>query len=98
VRAATNYLFQNGMMLTPRVSVAWQHALGIITPTAALAFASTGAGFNTLGVPLARDAALVETGGDLQLSAQAKVGVSYVGQLANSVHDHSVKGNFSWQF
>jgi outer membrane autotransporter protein len=98
VRAATNYLLQNGMMLTPRASVAWQHALGILTPTASLAFASTGAGFNVTGVPLARDAALVEAGGDLQVTAQAKVGIAYTGQLANSVHDHSVKGNFTWQF
>jgi len=43
-------------------------------------------------------AALVEAGGDLQLTAQAKIGVSYAGQLANSAHDHSVKGNFTWRF
>jgi uncharacterized protein with beta-barrel porin domain len=64
-----------------------------VTPTAALSFQSIGAGFNILGVPIARDAALVEAGGDLQLTAQAKIGVSYAGQLANSAHDHSVKGN-----
>ena len=37
-------------------------------------------------------------GGDLQLTAQAKIGVSYAGQLANTAHDHSVKGNFTWRF
>jgi len=46
----------------------------------------------SLGVPIARDAALVEAGGE-----QAKVGVSYAGQLANSAHDHSVKCNFTWR-
>jgi hypothetical protein len=59
-RLATNYLLQNGMALIPRVSVAWQHAFGDVTPTAALSFQSIGAGFNILGVPIARDAALVE--------------------------------------
>jgi len=98
LRAATYYLLQNGMALIPRASVAWQHAFGATTPTAALAFQSTGAGFGIWGVPIARDAALIEAGGDLQLSAQAKVGVSYAGQLANSAHDHSVKGNFTWRF
>jgi fibronectin-binding autotransporter adhesin len=98
LRAATYYLLQNGMALIPRASVAWQHAFGAVTPTAALAFQSTGAGFGIAGVPLARDAALIEAGGDLQLSAQAKVGVAYAGQLANSAHDHSVKGNFTWRF
>ena len=97
-RLATYYLLQNGMALIPRASVAWQHAFGDVTPTAALSFQSIGSGFNTLGVPIARDAALVEAGGDLQLTAQAKVGVSYAGQLANSAHDHSVKGNFTWRF
>src|SRR5258708_37528393 len=92
------YLLQNGMALIPRASVAWQHAFGDVTPTAALSFQSIGAGFNILGVPIARDAALVEAGGDLQLTAQAKIGVSYAGQLANSAHDHSVKGNFTWRF
>jgi outer membrane autotransporter protein len=97
-RMATYYLLQNGMALVPRASVAWQHAFGAITPTAALSFQSTGAGFNIWGVPIARNAALIEAGGDLQLTAQAKVGVSYAGQLATSVHDHSVKGNFTWRF
>src|SRR5215831_6528026 len=49
-----------GMALIPRVSVAWQHAFGDVTPTAALSFQSIGSGFNILGVPIARDAALVE--------------------------------------
>jgi outer membrane autotransporter protein len=98
MRVATYYLLQNGMALIPRASVAWQHAFGDVTPTAALSFQSTGSGFNILGVPIARDTALVEAGGDLQLTAQAKIGVSYAGQLANSAHDHSVKGNFTWRF
>ena len=97
-RVATYYLLQNGMALIPRASVAWQHAFGAVTPTAALAFQSTGAGFGISGVPIARDAALVEAGEDLQLTAQAKVGVVYAGQLANHAHDHSVKGNFTWRF
>jgi hypothetical protein len=37
-RAASYYLLQNGMALIPRASVAWQHAFGAVTPTAALAF------------------------------------------------------------
>ena len=88
----------NGMVLTPRASLAWQHAFGTVTPTAALTFLNTGATFGIWGVPIARDAALVEAGGDLQLSAQTKVGVFYAGQLATNARDHSVKGNFTWRF
>ncbi|MCP1837343.1 uncharacterized protein with beta-barrel porin domain [Bradyrhizobium sp. USDA 4538] len=35
---------------------------------------------------------------DLRITSQASVGISYVGQLADRVQDHSVKGNFSWKF
>jgi outer membrane autotransporter protein len=98
MRAASYYLLQNGMAFIPRASAAWQYAFGKVDPTAALAFVSTGAGFAIAGVPLARDAALVEAGADLQITSQAKIGLSYAGQLAGSIQDHSVKGNFTWRF
>src|SRR5215472_3843739 len=97
-RWASTYLLPNGMMLMPRASLAWQHAFGTVTPSGLLTFQSTGATFGILGLPIARDAALVEAGGDLQLGPQTKVGVAYVGQLANNARDHSVKANFSWRF
>ena len=86
------------MALIPRVSVAWQHAFEDVTPRAALAFESTGAGFAILGVPVARESALVEAGFDVALSAQARLGLSYVGALAERTQDHAAKGNFSWSF
>ena len=98
MRAASYYLLQNGTAFIPRASVAWQHAFGTVDPTAALAFVSIGAAFGIAGVPLARDAALVEAGADLQITSQAKIGFSYAGQLADSIQDHSVKGNFTWRF
>jgi outer membrane autotransporter protein len=98
MRAATYYLLQNGMAFIPRASVAWQHAFSNVDPTAGLAFVSTGAAFAIAGVPLARDAALVEAGADLQITGAAKIGISYAGQIADSIQDHSVKGNFTWRF
>jgi outer membrane autotransporter protein len=97
-RVATSYLLGNGMMLTPRASAAWQHAFEDITPSAALAFQTTGAGFAIAGVPLARDSALVETGLDLRVNPHAKLGLSYSGQLAGHLQDQAVKGNFTWNF
>src|SRR5215831_3686099 len=97
-RWASTYLMPNGMIFMPRASLAWQHAFGTVTPTTALTFQNTGVPFDILGAPIARDAALVEAGGDLQLGPQTKVGVAYVGQLANNARDHSVKANFSWRF
>ena len=50
------------------------------------------------GVPLARDAALVEAGLDLALNRNATIGMSFTGQLASNVQDHAAKGKFSWKF
>jgi outer membrane autotransporter protein len=97
-RWASNYLMANGMMLMPRASLAWQHAFATLTPTTTLTLRNTGAAFGIWGVPIARDAALIEAGGDLQLSAQTKIGIYYAGQLATNAQDHSVKGNFTWRF
>jgi outer membrane autotransporter protein len=97
-RWANNYLMANGTMLMPRASLAWQHAFATLTPTTTLTLRNTGAAFGIWGVPIARDAALIEAGTDLQLSAQTKVGIFYAGQLATNAQDHSVKGNFTWRF
>ncbi|MCC8976781.1 autotransporter outer membrane beta-barrel domain-containing protein, partial [Bradyrhizobium brasilense] len=97
-RIATSFALTNGMQLTPRASVAWQYAFGDVTPTAALAFQGLGTGFTVAGVPLARNAALVEGGLDLRVTPQASIGIAYVGQLADRVQDHSVKASFSWKF
>jgi outer membrane autotransporter protein len=86
------------MMVIPRASLAWQHAVGDVTPGAALAFQSTGAAFAIAGVPLARDAALAEAGLDFKVTPRATLGVSYIGQLATDVQDHAVKGKFAWKF
>jgi outer membrane autotransporter protein len=98
VRAATTWLLANGMALTPRGSLAWQHAFGDVTPAAALAFQSIGTGFTVAGAPIARDAALVSAGADLQVTPRAAVGIGYTGEIAANARDNSVKGFFSWKF
>ncbi len=98
VRFATSMFLGNGMALIPRTTLAWQHVIGDLAPTAALAFQTTGIGFGISGVPLARDSALVESGIDLRISPNAKLGVLYSGELAASARDHAVKGHFTWNF
>ena len=97
-RLKTVFVLPNGMALTPWGSAAWEHAIGTVAPTATLAFANTGAAFTTQSAPLARDAALVQIGADLQVSPQASIGIAYSGQLAANANDQSVKGNFTWRF
>jgi outer membrane autotransporter protein len=97
LRAAAT-MHWDGMILTPHASAAWQHAFDDVTPEAALAFASTGIGFDVTGVPLAQDSALIDAGIDLNLSPTATVGVSYSSQLASDLQDNAVKGRFTWLF
>src|SRR5262245_41478902 len=97
-RAATAVPLANGTVLVPRGTLQWQHAFGDVTPSAALAFQSTGAVFSIAGVPIARDAALVEAGLDWRFSPRAKLGAFYQGELAAHAQTHAVKGAFTWGF
>ncbi|HEY9215205.1 MAG TPA: autotransporter domain-containing protein [Ancylobacter sp.] len=99
LRVATTMELSGGMTLEPHASVAWQYAFGDITPEAQMTFLSApGANFTVAGVPLAENTALVEVGADLNISAQARIGLSYVGQFADSVTVNAVQANLTWRF
>jgi uncharacterized protein with beta-barrel porin domain len=69
-----------------------------VTPTAALAFQSTGAAFSVAGLPIAQNSAVVEGGIDWRITAQIKVGVRYQGELAQHAQTQMAKANFTWNF
>ena len=91
-------LLDNGSTVTPRLSVGWRHAFGDDKPDADLRFVGGGAGFSTEGVPIAKDAAVVEAGLDLSVGASGKLGVGYSGQLSSENRDHGVVVSFSMGF
>ncbi len=97
-RVATSYVLPNGVALAAHASVAWQHAFGDVTPEALLAFQGSTAAFTVAGAPLAPDAALVEVGFESSIALQTTIGISYTGQLAEGLQDHSVKGNLRIKF
>lgn len=84
--------------LTGRGTLGWRHALGDVTPVAALAFQSGSAAFTIAGSPIARDALVAEAGLDLVVARNASLGVSWSGQFADQGHNNTVKGSFSWRF
>lgn len=99
MRVATAMALPGGVTLTPHASAAWQFAFGDLTPTTQLALAALPiVGFTVAGVPLAANTALLEAGLDLHLTAQARIGVSYVGQFADAVSVNAFQANFSWRF
>ncbi|EHR03405.1 autotransporter outer membrane beta-barrel domain-containing protein [Bradyrhizobium sp. WSM471] len=97
-RAATFVPLAHDMTLIPRTTVAWQHAFNNVTPAAVMAFQVAPAPFTIAGVPVARDSLLAEAGFDLAIGRHITVGLSYVGQIGNTVTDHAAKGKFSWAF
>ena len=70
----------------------WRHAFNDVTPAAELAFAG-GTPFTIAGVPIARDALLVEAGLDTAWGANVTVGVAYSGQYAGNASEHGIKGH-----
>lgn len=99
LRTATEMPLANGMVLVPHASAAWQHTFGGVTPAAEMSFTQfSSTSFGVSGVPLATNAALLDAGLDLKLSAQARIGLSYLGQIAGNVTANGVQASFNWQF
>ena len=98
VRTATDVALSDDAVLTPRASIAWQHAYGDVAPTATLAFTSNGAAFTTSALPLARDAALIEAGVALRFNRQLALEVAYLGQFAAGTQDAWLTGRLNLRF
>ncbi|MER9894014.1 autotransporter outer membrane beta-barrel domain-containing protein [Mesorhizobium sp. M0119] len=96
LRASTDVAL-GGMNATARGMVGWRHAFGDVTPVSTFAFAG-GDAFTIAGVPIAQDAALVEAGLDLQMSANATLGLSYSGQFDGGVVDNGAKADLRVKF
>ncbi|WP_162240927.1 autotransporter domain-containing protein [Bradyrhizobium tropiciagri] len=88
----------DGKPLTVRGTFGWRHAFGDVRPETLLAFSGGGTPFTVAGVPIARDALLVEAGLGFNLAHNASVGLIYSGQLARDSHDHTAKGEINWKF
>lgn len=54
--------------------------------------------FTVAGAPIARDAAVIETGLEFDIAPQAKLGLSYTGQFGSGVSDHGAKLDLSVRF
>ncbi|MGE7472611.1 autotransporter outer membrane beta-barrel domain-containing protein [Bosea sp. NPDC003192] len=96
LRAATTTRL-SGMDLTLHGGLGWRHAFGDVDPKTTLAFAGSNP-FAIAGLPIARDAALVEAGLDLGLGPNVSLGASYTAQLAQDAQDHAFKANLAVRF
>lgn len=76
----------------------WRHAYGDTTLESRLRFSDGSDGFTVSGVPIARDAALIEAGADLDFTDDLTVGLSYSGQIAPDSHENAVRADLRLQF
>ena len=96
LRASATFML-GGVGTTARGTLGWRHAFGAVLPLSTNAFAG-GAGFTVAGVPIARDAAVVEAGLDFALSPAATLGLGYTGQIAGGAQQHGFKGSLAVRF
>ncbi|WP_258582599.1 autotransporter outer membrane beta-barrel domain-containing protein [Mesorhizobium sp. AR02] len=96
LRGSTDFAL-GGVNATARGILGWRHAFGDVTPTSTFAFAG-GDAFTIAGVPIARDAAVIEAGIDMKMSPNATLGLSYSGQFGDGSVDNGARANLSVKF
>ncbi|AEV37819.1 protein containing Outer membrane autotransporter barrel domain [Pseudovibrio sp. FO-BEG1] len=76
---------------------AWQHAFGDVTPVANHAFAG-GDDFSVAGIPIARDALLLNLGTSVDLGRNTTLDLAYDGQFGSGFTDQGLKANIAVKF
>jgi outer membrane autotransporter protein len=90
--------FGAGTLLSARGHLGWQHALGDVTPVQALAYSGASAAFEIAGVPVDRNALIVQAGFDLRVSQATTFTLSYAGQQGARASDNAVRGRLDYRF
>lgn len=98
LRAASRIALSETTALTVKGLLGWRHAFGEVAPAMLFSFRDGPLPFSVVGTPVARNALVVEAGLDLDLGANATLGVSYGGQLSGEAQDQTLKGDFTWRF
>lgn len=81
------------MDATARGGLGWRH----VRPQTALVFAG-GSSFGIEGVPIARNAALLEAGVNVDVTENATLGIAYQGQIASNAREHGFSAKFGVRF
>ncbi|SDA91499.1 autotransporter outer membrane beta-barrel domain-containing protein [Mesorhizobium qingshengii] len=96
LRASTSFDL-SGIRVTTNGTIGWRHAYGDTIPLSTFTFGGSEA-FDIVGVPIARDVAVVEAAIDLNLTDDAIFGVTYSGQLASGSQDHTFNARVGVEF
>ncbi|WP_297800712.1 autotransporter-associated beta strand repeat-containing protein [uncultured Brevundimonas sp.] len=80
-----------------RGSAGWRSASGDLSVEGLHAFSAGGA-FAVAGAPIAKDAAVIETGVDVRFNATTTFGLTYTGQIADKAQDHGFNARLNIRF
>ncbi|TIV46684.1 MAG: autotransporter domain-containing protein, partial [Mesorhizobium sp.] len=94
---ASTVLTLGTVTATARGGLGWRHAFGDVRPDTALAFAG-GSSFAIKGVPIAKNAALLEAGLDVNITENATFGIAYQGQIASDAQTHGFSAKLGVRF
>ncbi|MBV8427826.1 MAG: autotransporter domain-containing protein, partial [Hyphomicrobiales bacterium] len=84
--------------LTAHALLGWRRAYGDVVPSVVLAFQNASQSFSVSGVPIDRNALLVEAGFDYAVTSAAKLGIWYSGQYGERGFDNAVKAQLDVSF
>lgn len=87
-----------GVTLMPEASVAYQHAFGTVTPKMHESFLFGSPIFTVSGIPLTRDAAVVNAGLSSAVNRRVNVSLSYTGQYSSKFTQSGVNGEIKVTF
>ncbi len=82
---------------TLRSTLGWRHAFGDTTPLATFTLAG-GPPFTVVGVPIAKDALVLDVGLDVAIARNTTLGIAYGGQYGGNAIDQSVRANVNVRF
>ena len=92
MKAALNGLaLDNGMAITPKIDLGWQHSFGHLRPGQTVTFQNASQSFTVLGVPLGMDAAALQLGVDLAVAPDVVVNAGYDGSFSSKVQNNALR-------
>jgi outer membrane autotransporter protein len=98
VRLAARTVGADALSVTPRASLAWQHAFGGLHPGQVLTFQDTGQSFLVLGSVIDSDSADVALGFDAHIGSGGTLSLGYEGVLSSRVRLNTIHAGLNWNF
>lgn len=81
-----------------RAGAGWRHAFGNTVPVTTMRYLTGGDAFQIAGLPVTRNAAVIDAGLDVTISGKASLGMSYGAQLGNKLSDQTAQANLTFKF